>query len=109
LLGQISQTAVCNRLHGTEKRLSRWLLMVHDRNGSDVLNITQEFLAIMLGTTRTSVSLTATTLQEKGYISYTRGVVTIVDREGLEDFTCSCYRSLRKMYLPEREDQAQGD
>jgi CRP-like cAMP-binding protein len=98
LLTQVSQTALCNRLHTTEKRLSRWLLMCRDRHDSDKLNITQEFLGVMLGTSRTSVSLTANVLQDAGLISYSRGVVTIVDRPGLEEYACSCYRIIRQAY-----------
>lgn len=101
LLVQISQTALCNRLHTTEKRLSRWLLMCHDRHATDVLNITQEFLSVMLGTTRTSVSITATELQAAGFISYSRGVITVVDRKGLEEFTCPCYDVIRQAYAPD--------
>ena|SRR5436190_5778390 len=98
LFVQISQTALCNRLHTTEKRLSRWLLMCHDRHDTNVLNITQEFLAVMLGTTRTSVSITANELQDEGFISYSRGVITIVDRKGLEEFACPCYTVIRQAY-----------
>ena len=98
LFVQISQTALCNRLHTTEKRLSRWLLMCHDRHETNVLNITQEFLAVMLGTTRTSVSITANELQDEGFISYSRGVITIVDRKGLEEFACPCYSAIRQAY-----------
>ena len=100
LIVQISQTALCNRLHTTEKRLSRWLLMCHDRHDSNVLNITQEFLAVMLGTTRTSVSITANELQNSGFISYSRGVITILDRKGLEEYTCPCYNVIRQAYGP---------
>jgi len=101
LLVQISQTALCNRLHTTEKRLSRWLLMCHDRHDTDILNITQEFLAVMLGTTRTSVSITANVLADDGMISYSRGVITITDRKGLEKFTCPCYKVIRQAYAPD--------
>jgi CRP-like cAMP-binding protein len=105
MMVQIGQTALCNRLHTTEKRLSRWLLMAHDRHRSNVLNITQEFLAIMLGTSRTSVSLTATELQNQGLIAYSRGVVSILDRKALENYTCSCYRMIRKAYIQEFKGQ----
>jgi CRP-like cAMP-binding protein len=95
---QISQIALCNRLHTTDKRLSRWLLMCHDRAGSDILRLTQEFLAIMLGANRTTVTMTAIALQDTGFISYTRGKITIHDRPGLEAFTCDCYRVIRTAY-----------
>ena len=98
LMGQISQTALCNRLHTVDKRLSRWLLMSHDRASSDRLNLTQEFIAVMLGANRTTVTTTAIELQNLGFISYSRGSLTIVDRPGLEAFTCSCYEIIREAY-----------
>ena len=100
---QISQTALCNRLHSTEQRLSRWLLMCHDRAESDKLNLTQEFLSIMLGAHRPSITTSALVLQSSGFINYRRGRITILDREGLEDFTCNCYHIVRRVddKLPE--------
>jgi CRP-like cAMP-binding protein len=100
LIVQISQTALCNRLHTTEKRLSRWLLMSHDRAESDVLNLTQEFISVMLGSNRTTVTMTAIELQNQGFISYSRGKITIVDRSGLEGFACPCYKIIRTAYAP---------
>ncbi len=94
----ISQIAGCNRLHEAEARLSRWLLMAQDRNDSDTLNLTQEFLAEMLGTQRTTVTTTAGALQRAGLIRYKLGVVTIVDREGLEGAACDCYRIVKRLY-----------
>jgi CRP-like cAMP-binding protein len=88
----VSQIAACNRLHETEERLARWLLMCQDRAQTEVLNFTQEFLAMMLGSRRTTVTLTAGILQQAGLIKYTRGKVRIVDREGLEDAACDCYK-----------------
>lgn len=88
---QVSQTADCNRLHLIEQRLARWLLLSHDRAASDTLMLTQEFLAVMLGGNRPSVTVAATNLQAAGFISYKRGKITILDREGLDDFTCECY------------------
>ncbi len=70
---QISQTALCNRLHTTEKRLSRWLLMCHDRAETDVMQLTQEMIAIMLGSNRTTVTMSAIELQNAGFITYSRG------------------------------------
>ena len=91
LFGQISQAAACNRLHSNEERLSRWLLMSHDRVGTDTFPITHEFLGQMLGSRRATVTLSAGLLQSAGLIRYHRGRVTIVDREGLESVACECY------------------
>lgn len=99
---QISQTALCNRLHVTEKRLSRWLLMCRDRADSNVLNLTQEFISIMLGANRTTVTMTAIELQNLGLIKYSRGILTIVDRPGLEAFSCDCYATIRDAYLDKK-------
>src|SRR6202049_491586 len=90
LFGQISQAAACNRLHSNEERLSRWLLMSHDRVGTDSFPITHEFLGQMLGSRRATVTLSAGLLQAAGLIRYHRGRVTIVDREGLEGVACEC-------------------
>jgi CRP-like cAMP-binding protein len=98
LIVQFSHTALCNRLHSTEMRLSRWLLMCHDRTTSDVLHLTQEFIALMLGANRTTVTMTAIALQNAGFISYTRGTITMLDREGLRAFTCPCYSSITAAY-----------
>jgi CRP-like cAMP-binding protein len=91
LFGQISQAAACNRLHSTEERLSRWLLMSRDRVGTDEFAITHEFLGQMLGSRRATVTLAAGVLQAAGLIRYHRGQVTIVDRAGLESVACECY------------------
>jgi CRP-like cAMP-binding protein len=95
LFGQISQAAACNRLHSSEERLSRWLLMSHDRVGSDQFMITQEFLGQMLGARRSTMSVSAGILQRSGLIRYVRGNVTIVDRAGLEAVACECYSVIR--------------
>jgi CRP-like cAMP-binding protein len=95
LFGQISQAAACNRLHSSEERLSRWLLMSHDRVGADEFMITQEFLGQMLGARRSTVSVSAGILQRAGLIRYVRGHVTIVDRAGLEAVSCECYSVIR--------------
>jgi len=92
---QISQTAACNAVHTAEERLCRWLLMCQDRVASDDLNLTQEFLAEMIGTRRATVTVAAVTLQSAGLIHYNRGQIKIVDREGLESFSCECYDGLR--------------
>ena len=98
LMIQISQTALCNRLHTVEERLSRWLLLCRDRTGTDKLQLTQEFLSIMLGTNRATVTISAIALQSAGYIKYSRGQITIINREGLKDFTCECYGIVKKEY-----------
>lgn len=98
LFTQASQTALCNRLHSVEERLARWLLTVHDRVEADQFPLTHEFLARMLGANRATVSLTAATIQQAGYIRYTRGKLTVLDREGLEDTACDCYRIVKKRY-----------
>jgi CRP-like cAMP-binding protein len=88
---QVAQTAGCNRLHDIEQRLSRWLLLAQDRVGSGLLRITHDFLAMMLGTDRPSVSLAAGGLQKKRIIEYTRGSVRILNRKKLEGSACECY------------------
>jgi CRP-like cAMP-binding protein len=98
LFGQIAQAAACNRLHSNEERLSRWLLMSHDRVGSDVFDITHEFLGQMLGCRRATVSLSAGVLQAAGLIRYHRGRVTILDRPGLEQVSCECYRVIHEVF-----------
>jgi CRP-like cAMP-binding protein len=95
LITQISQTAVCNRLHSVEQRLSRWLLLCHDRAGSDELPMTQEFISNMLGGRRQSVTVAAGRLQDAGLIRYSRGHITIVDRTGLENYVCECYQVVK--------------
>ncbi|HET9051485.1 MAG TPA: Crp/Fnr family transcriptional regulator [Candidatus Dormibacteraeota bacterium] len=95
LFGQVSQAAGCNRLHSNEERLSRWLLMSHDRVGLDEFHITHEFLGQMLGSRRATVTLSAGVLQAAGLIRYNRGLVTIVDREGLEGVSCECYKVIK--------------
>jgi CRP-like cAMP-binding protein len=91
LLTQVSQTAVCNRLHSVEQRLCRWLLMTHDRTHSDELQMTQEFISNMLGVRREGVTHAAQGLQKLGLISYVRGHIKILDRKKLEARVCECY------------------
>jgi CRP-like cAMP-binding protein len=93
---QIAQTAACNRLHDIEQRLARWLLMTQDRVDSESLPITHDFIATMLGTDRSTVSLAASVLQRKELIKYTRGAVKIVNRRKLEDSACECYGVIRQ-------------
>jgi len=92
LITQISQSAVCNRFHTVEKRLCRWLLIAHDRVEGDTFHLTQEIISFMMGTPRTAVTMAAGTLQDAGLIRYKRGKITIIDRHGLEDAACECYR-----------------
>jgi CRP-like cAMP-binding protein len=91
LLNLSSQTAGCNRLHSVERRSARWLLMASDRLGDDVLPLTQEFIAAMLGVRRSGVSEAAGELQRSGLIRYRRGEIRIIDRAGLEKTACECY------------------
>ena len=88
----LEQIAACNKLHEAEERLARWLSMARDREGRDTMPMTQEFLALMLGTRRTTVTLVAGELQRRGLIHYTRGKLTILSREKLEAAACDCYR-----------------
>jgi CRP-like cAMP-binding protein len=92
---QAAQTAACNRLHGIEERLSRWLLSCHDRMTSDQLRLTHDFLSQMLGAPRTTVTLAAGLLHRAGLIDYSRGLVTIKDRGALEGASCECYFTVR--------------
>ena len=92
---QVAQSVVCNRFHHVEERLARWLLLTHDRVGSNTLKLTQEFISHMLGTRRASVTVAAGMLQEAGIIDYKRGRVTIIDRQKLEAASCECYQVIR--------------
>ncbi len=92
---QTAQTAACNRLHGIEERLARWLLTCHDRIKAAELRLTHDFLSQMLGAPRTTVTLAAGLLQRAGMIRYLRGTVTIQNRAGLESTACECYPVVR--------------
>ena len=94
LLSQARITAACNAVHPVEARFCRWLLQSADRADGDVVALTQEFLAEMLGVRRTSVTEVASKLQAAGVISYSRGIIKIIDRAGLEASSCECYRNL---------------
>lgn len=93
-----SQSTACNARHNVEERLCRWLLMSSDGVGSDEINLTQEFLATMLGVRRPGVSVAAGALQDAGLISYGRGTIRILDREALERAACECYRMTKEEY-----------
>jgi len=98
-LAQTAQTAACNRIHELEERLARWLMMCSDRVQSDHIPITHEFLAMMLGTHRSSVSIAAGILHKSGLITYSRGDVTIKNRDGLAQAACECYQSVYEEYV----------
>src|ERR1700680_2141704 len=88
---QVAQTAACNRLHDIQQRLSRWLLMTQDRVGSGALPITHDFIATMMGTDRSTVSVAASADRKKGIIKYVRGAVNVKNRRELEKSACECY------------------
>lgn len=94
LLSQARVTAACNAVHTIEARFCRWLLQTSDRAGGNTINLTQEFLAEMLGVRRTSVTEVANKVQDAGVIHYSRGVINILDRAALEKMSCECYSTL---------------
>ena len=98
VITQISQNAACNQLHAINTRCARWLLTTHDRVAGNSFGLTQEYLAMMLGVTRPSVSTAAGALKAAGLINYARGIVTILDREGLEGASCECYRIIENEF-----------
>ncbi|MCW2573671.1 MAG: Crp/Fnr family transcriptional regulator [Frankiales bacterium] len=98
LYNQVAQSVVCNRLHALEARCARWLLITHDRVDGDHFTLTQEFLSYMLGVHRPAVTIAAGALQSAGFIRYSRGRVSIVDREGLEGASCGCYQATVNNY-----------
>ena len=97
-VNMLGQLAACNRLHSVYERCSRWLLMTRDRMDVDQLPLTQEFLAMMLGTGRSGVAIAAATFQQAGFIKYAHGMITILDRPGLENATCECYAVAREQF-----------
>jgi CRP-like cAMP-binding protein len=98
LMNQIAQVTSCNKLHEVQERCARWLLQTHDRSSSDEFPLTQEFLAQMLGVHRPTVSVAAGMLQQAGLIEYSRGLITIKNRKGLERASCNCYQLIAGEY-----------
>lgn len=107
LLAQMMQSVACNALHRTEERCARWLLATHDRAGDNIIQLTQESLAEMLGVQRTTVTAVTGVLQDRGLIRTHRGRVEVLDRAGLERAACECYRAVEDHFarlLPEVAD-----
>ena len=98
LMTQISQTAVCNRLHSLEQQLCRWLLLSHDRLDSDKLVMTHDLISNMLGVRREGVTLAAQKLAKRDLIKNVRGTITVIDRQGLEEAVCECYEVVNTEY-----------
>ncbi len=98
VMSQLARTAACNHFHKIEPRLARWLLMTQDRAGTQHLQLTHEFLAMMLGVRRAGITLAATALQARGLIRYHRGEIRVLDREGLIEASCACYTKDRLLY-----------
>jgi hypothetical protein len=95
---QVSQTAACNNHHSLEERLTRWLLMAHDRAGDDRFPMTHEFMSMMLGVRRAGVTVTAGALKNAGLIHYTNGDITVLDRSSLEAMACECYGNVQRQF-----------
>ena len=111
LFKQALQTVACNALHSVEARCCGWILRIHDRMDQDTLPLTHEFLAEMLGVQRSTVSLVTRTLQNAGLITQSRGAITVTDRSGLEDATCECYGTMRRIFerlLPNTYDHVKS-
>ena len=94
----LGQLAGCNRLHSVYERCSRWLLLSHDRVGTDAIRLTHEYLAMMLGSRRSGVTIALSTFRRAGFISYAHGQIDILDREGLVDAACECYAVAQQQF-----------
>lgn len=97
-LNHTCRLAACSRLHPVEQRFCRWMLMTHDRVGQDAVQVTQEFAAAMLGVRRATVNLVARALERSGLVEHHRGVIVVIDRQGLEARACECYAAIRTCY-----------
>jgi CRP-like cAMP-binding protein len=97
-VNMLGQLAACNRLHSVYERCARWLLMTHDRVDSNDIPLTHEYLAMMLGTGRSGVTIAAGILQQAGFIRYAHGTITVLDRPGLENASCECYEVAREQF-----------
>jgi CRP-like cAMP-binding protein len=109
LLVQVAQGTACNRAHDVAQRCARWLLQTHDRVAGDTLELTQDFLAEMLGERRATVNQVATSLQQRGLIRYSRGRIVITDRPGLEATACGCYGFVRDQFAQLLSAPAPGE
>jgi CRP-like cAMP-binding protein len=98
MINQISQTAACNRLHTIEERCARWLLLAHDRDTSRTVDLTQEFLSMMLGVRRSGVNIAVKTLEKAGLIEHSRGSIKILDRKLMEEISCGCYEEVKQYF-----------
>ena len=97
-VAQMMQSTACNARHHIQERCARWLLMTHDRVGRDDFELSHEFLAVMLGVRRQSVTVVAGTLQRAGLLTYKHGRITVLDRTGLEAASCECYAAIRRRF-----------
>jgi CRP-like cAMP-binding protein len=99
-VNMLGQLAACNGMHSILERCARWMLLTHDRVNSDTIALTHEYLAMMLGSRRSSVTTAAAMLQENGFIKYARGEIHVLQRKGLEQASCECYEVARKQFGP---------
>lgn len=98
LMSRVLQNVACNAIHSVEARYCRWILSIHDRLGQDTVALTHEFLSEMLGVQRSTVSIITQALQRAGVVKQGRGVITILDRAGLEEAACECYGKVRRTF-----------
>ena len=98
MLNQVSQTAACNRLHSLDERCARWLLLAHDRDPTGTIELTQEFLSMMLGVRRSGVNIAMKALENSGLVELKRGSIRVLDRKGLESASCACYEEVKQYF-----------